>query len=83
MAFYKHRPSALRATDWFPVRLQVYYWTIIRKMKQNYHPNRGVVTDAVTKIIVNDLVKNRSVSTSLQQFLEYEPLALESSETVD
>ncbi|KAA8897806.1 hypothetical protein FN846DRAFT_1023637 [Sphaerosporella brunnea] len=49
---------------------RVYYWTTIRKMKHTYHPNRGVKTDAVTKIIVNDLVKNKSISTSLQQFLE-------------
>lgn len=42
-------------------------------MKHTYHPNRGVKTDAVTKIIVNDLVRNKSVASSLQQFLEYNP----------
>jgi histone-lysine N-methyltransferase SUV420H len=52
-------------------RIQVYYWTTIRKMKHTYHPNRGVKTDAVTKIIVNDLVRNKSVASSLQQFLQY------------
>lgn len=49
---------------------RVYYWTTIRKMKHTYHPNRGVKTDAVTKIIVNDIVRNKSVTHALQQFVE-------------
>jgi histone-lysine N-methyltransferase SUV420H len=40
-------------------------------MKHTYHPNRGVKTDAVTKIIVNEAVRNKSVASALQQFLEY------------
>jgi hypothetical protein len=44
-------------------------------MKHTYHANRGVKTEAVTKIIVNELVKSRSVAASLQQLLEYDPLA--------
>lgn len=54
-----------------PLHHQVYYWSAIRKMKHTYHPNRGVKTDAVTKIIVDGLVKNKSVAASLQHFLEY------------
>ncbi|KAI5857572.1 hypothetical protein BZA05DRAFT_346901 [Tricharina praecox] len=49
---------------------RVYYWTTIRKMKHTYHPNRGVKTDAVTKIIVGDLVKNKNITESLKQFLD-------------
>ncbi|KAF8540851.1 hypothetical protein BDD12DRAFT_879777 [Trichophaea hybrida] len=39
-------------------------------MKHTYHANRGIKTDAVTKIIVNELVKSRSVAPALQQLLE-------------
>jgi hypothetical protein len=33
-----------------------------------------VKTDAVTKIIVGDLVKNKNITESLRQFLEYEAI---------
>lgn len=41
-------------------------------MKPNYHANRGVKTDQVVRIITDEVVRNKSVSTALDQFLEYE-----------
>lgn len=40
-------------------------------MKHLYHPNRGVKTDAVVRIIVDDVVRNKSVPTAMKNFLEY------------
>lgn len=49
---------------------QVYYWTKIRKMKTSYHPNRGIKTEEVVKIIVHDVVRNKNTAGALQKFLE-------------
>lgn len=49
---------------------QVYYWTKIRKMKTSYHPNRGIKTEEVVKIIVHDVVRNKNTAGAQKKFLE-------------
>lgn len=49
---------------------QVYYWTKIRKMKHSYHPNRGIKTEEVVRIIVHEVVRNKNTAGALQRFLE-------------
>lgn len=49
---------------------RVHFWTTVRKIRHAYLPNRGVKTDAVCKLIIEEVVKNKSVATGLQRFLE-------------
>ncbi|KAL0635734.1 histone lysine methyltransferase Set9 [Maublancomyces gigas] len=49
---------------------RVYYWTKIRKMKTSYHPNRGIKTEEVVKIIVHDVVRNKNTAGAQKKFLE-------------
>lgn len=49
---------------------RVYYWTKIRKMKQSYHPNRGIKTDDVVNIIVCEVVRNKNTSGALNKLME-------------
>lgn len=65
----------VKYTDWI---LQVFYWAMIRKTKKVYLPNRRIKTEDIVKVIVEDVVRGRSVTTAVQNFQQYDLYLTES-----
>lgn len=49
---------------------QVYFWSIIRKLKANYHACRGVQEEDVCKILQNNVVINKDAATAQEKLLQ-------------
>ncbi|KAI5781146.1 hypothetical protein EDC01DRAFT_632893 [Geopyxis carbonaria] len=49
---------------------RIYYWATIRKVKHVYHANRGVKTNAIVNIVVEDVVRKKSVAKALERFFD-------------
>ncbi|KAL7267557.1 histone lysine methyltransferase Set9, partial [Rhizina undulata] len=49
---------------------RAHYWITIRKLRNNYHANRKIKTEAVVNVITRDVARGRSVPTALENFLK-------------
>ncbi|CUS13741.1 unnamed protein product [Tuber aestivum] len=48
---------------------RVHYWATIRKIRGAYHPSRRLNTNAILRIVVEDVVQDRNVRVALEKFL--------------